>query len=738
MRLHRFYCRALTLFLSFWGCCLPVSAQIQAITPKTDTRAVVVGISNYVNVPRLRFAHKDAEAFEQYLRSPAGGNVPESHIRLLTNEHATYAQIGKALSWLNSASQPGDQAIIFFSGHGDVETDMPNVGYLLAHDVNKSTYMAGGAMPISQLQAVIDNLAVNKQVQVLLIADACRSGNLAGSETGGGKTTALAMAAQFSNATKIMSCGPDEFSLEDERWGGGRSVFSYYLIDGLRGLADANEDRQVTLREIRGYLQDSVETATRALQLQSPTACCNDKAVVATVDPATLTTLRQKKLPPITETNKPPASNSSNAVPNSDTTALRLYQAFESAVRTGHLLFPEEGAAYTIYEQIKDEPALKTLKNPMRNDLAAALQDEAQKAINDYLSADPREMRRRWSLDDSRYRLYPKYLEKAAELLGEGHFSYQQLKAKEHYFSGLNLRLLAERPENAASKDSLIQVAKALQQKTLQLDTTAAYAYNELGLLARRLGDYPQSVADFNRALRFSPRWVLPWANLCGSYMENSQLDAAQKSGKKALSIDSTFALAHYNLGYAYWQAGEMERAGHHFQKTIEYNPDYLNAYLNLGIYHYLKEAYPEAEKAWMAYQTKAPDDPEIYQNLGEVALKLNKASLAESHFLKAIELDPAFSMPYFSLGEYHLAKSDWSRAEQWLQTYANMEPKNPEGHFQLAIAQHQHSEKALRTLEQALQTGFNDKTRLLNDNRFSSLRKTAAYKQLAKKYLSE
>ncbi|MBK6997248.1 MAG: caspase family protein [Lewinellaceae bacterium] len=533
--------------------CLPVFAQIQPIIPKTTTRAVVVGISNYQNIAKLRFAHKDAEAFVQFLRSPAGGSVAEEHIKFLTNENATQAQIGNALSWLNTESQANDRAIIYFSGHGVVETQFTNMGYLLAYDANKSTYMAGGAIPIYALQSVITNLSVVKQVQVQLIADACRSGNLAGTETGGSKTTALAMATQFANEIKIMSCGPDEVSLESEDWGGGRSVFSYYLIDGLRGLADVNEDRQVTLREIGRFLEDSVESATRALRPQSPRTGGDEKMVVAQVDAKTVAALRQKnnpqKIEPAIVSN---AKSPLSAPGDSDTSTMRLYRDFEDALRSGHLTTPEKGAAYTIYQLIKDRPALRTYKNGMRNDLATAMQVEAQKAINDYLSADPREMRRRWGLDDSRYRLYPLYLEKAAELLGESYHSYTQIKALEHYFAGLNLRLQGERPGNTSIRDSLFRIAKGLQEKTLQLDSTAAYAYNELGLLARRVKQYEQSVTYFNRAVRFSPTWVVPWMNMSDSYSELDQLEAAERCGLKAVMLDSTFASAHYNLGNVY------------------------------------------------------------------------------------------------------------------------------------------------------------------------------------------
>jgi hypothetical protein len=55
---------------------LPAIASAKAGTPHS-TSAVVVGISDYQDpaIPNLGFADKDAEAFADFLRSPAGGSL---------------------------------------------------------------------------------------------------------------------------------------------------------------------------------------------------------------------------------------------------------------------------------------------------------------------------------------------------------------------------------------------------------------------------------------------------------------------------------------------------------------------------------------------------------------------------------------------------------------------------------------------------------------------------------------
>ena len=67
---------------------------------------------------------RDAEAFVTYLQSPAGGSLSDDNIRLLTNEKATGGKLVSELDWLRENSMEGDVAIIYFSGHGDVEKDL--------------------------------------------------------------------------------------------------------------------------------------------------------------------------------------------------------------------------------------------------------------------------------------------------------------------------------------------------------------------------------------------------------------------------------------------------------------------------------------------------------------------------------------------------------------------------------------------------------------------------------------
>ena len=117
---RRYHVSALSCFLFVLFCASSSHGQFKK---GGDTRAVIIGVSEYQeeNIPDLRFAHKDAEAFAKYLSTPSGGKVPMENIKLLTNKDATCGNAHKALYWLLEQSNKNDKAIIYFSGHGDVE-----------------------------------------------------------------------------------------------------------------------------------------------------------------------------------------------------------------------------------------------------------------------------------------------------------------------------------------------------------------------------------------------------------------------------------------------------------------------------------------------------------------------------------------------------------------------------------------------------------------------------------------
>ena len=228
--------------------------------------AVVVGVSRYQDEQlNLRYADRDARAFYDFLRTPAGGGLDDEHIVLLTNEQATHDQIlGRLTNFLRQA-QEEDAVILFLACHGVI--DAYGELYFLGHNSDQDN-LIGTAVAQDDLMKVVGRV-IKAQKKVLYI-DACHSGEF-------GMSPTLAMRDDRARLTnklvlKIAEADPSlaifsasggsEFSREDQRWGGGHGVFTYYLLKGLRGEANADGNDMVTIGELEDYLRREVGRAT--------------------------------------------------------------------------------------------------------------------------------------------------------------------------------------------------------------------------------------------------------------------------------------------------------------------------------------------------------------------------------------------------------------------------------------------------------------------------------------------
>ncbi len=220
-----------------------------------STYALIVGISQYKEMPALQYADRDAIAFAEFVRSQG---TPDSNIKLFLNEDASRLNIVDELYRLSQMAKPQDLFYFYFGGHGDLEANVSNENtLLLLHDAPIKSYFTGDAfLQVSELKNWLSALS-KKQVQIVFIADACHSGGLIGGNEGQVRTQKV-LEENWSNVTKILSSQANELSLEGQQWGGGRGLFSYHLVNGLIGKADADQNNMVSLEELNTYLLNNV------------------------------------------------------------------------------------------------------------------------------------------------------------------------------------------------------------------------------------------------------------------------------------------------------------------------------------------------------------------------------------------------------------------------------------------------------------------------------------------------
>ena len=241
--------------------------------------AVIVGVSNYHDsrIPSLRYAAADAQSFYNWLTSPDGGRYPPSRIKLLVNEQATGSNIKEALFvWLKQAIEE-DMVIIFFAGHGSPDSpDSPENLFLLPYDARYDSIATTG-FPMWDIETALKRFI--KARKVVVIADACHAGGVGqGFDVARRANRAikrnpissgLQNLSMIGAGVAVITASDDrQFSQEGEKWGGGHGVFTHFLLKGLKGEADYNKDKRVTLGELIPFLSEQVRRAT--MNAQSP------------------------------------------------------------------------------------------------------------------------------------------------------------------------------------------------------------------------------------------------------------------------------------------------------------------------------------------------------------------------------------------------------------------------------------------------------------------------------------
>ena len=130
--------------------------------------AAIVGISEYKSpdIPSLRYADRDAEAFYNFLVTPleeGGRGVAKSSIRKLINKDATKTNIQEAIFDFMKSALEEDVAVIYFAGHGAPDPTRPNVPYLLAYDSDLAR-PAATAVKMQEVQdAIRDYIKAKKK-----------------------------------------------------------------------------------------------------------------------------------------------------------------------------------------------------------------------------------------------------------------------------------------------------------------------------------------------------------------------------------------------------------------------------------------------------------------------------------------------------------------------------------------------------------------------------------------------
>ena len=218
-----------------------------------DAFAVVIGNRDYEgDIPNVDFAVRDAEYVKEYLIKTMGyrpGNI-------FYYNNATLSKIKVAFKKLRRAvKKDKSDVFVYYSGHGAPDPDSKQ-GFFVPVDADPN-YIKDTGYAVNDLYAILNNMNARSQFVVI---DACFSGS---SDQGmilkdispvsieiessilSGKNTAIFTS---STGSQVSSWYRDKK----------HSLFTYYFLKALQGDGDVNQDKKLTLMEIKDYIDDKV------------------------------------------------------------------------------------------------------------------------------------------------------------------------------------------------------------------------------------------------------------------------------------------------------------------------------------------------------------------------------------------------------------------------------------------------------------------------------------------------
>jgi len=234
------------------------------VSPYHDSWAAVIGIDDYANWQKLRYATHDAQGMKDLLLQKY--NFKPDHIFTLLDAQATRQNI---LSLLGDKLanqdlvQHDDRVLIFFAGHGATRklASGRDLGYIIPVDADLSNF-EGSAISMTNFQDISEAIPAK---HVLFLMDSCYSGLAL--TRGGPVLPSQNYLNEMSRrqARQMFTAGGADQQVADNG-PNGHSVFTWTLLQGLDGRADLNGDGVITATELAAY----VAPAVSALSHQTP------------------------------------------------------------------------------------------------------------------------------------------------------------------------------------------------------------------------------------------------------------------------------------------------------------------------------------------------------------------------------------------------------------------------------------------------------------------------------------
>jgi Flp pilus assembly protein TadD len=556
----------------------------QTLSPKPQTHALVVGISQYQwlgSAQQLAGPEQDADYFSRYLLTERGGaSENPGNVTTLINEAATAASIRLHLRRAAEQVRVGDRFFFFISAHGLALNR--NDGFIVAYDSRPD--IRGSLLPMDEIADLLKNIRA-MGATVFVFADVCHAGLIENRNFANSSLKALAGGISGLLAGDKKAPSFEKRDLPGHE-GHAHGLFSYYLVSALseRTRGDAPD---MTISQLRATMwQLGAESlATRPVSLGNP-----DETVADLRKPGATThgyRPPQFLVDPLTTESADLELARLKALPNQDS---------------------EEWKA-------------------KRDQLELRMEQQAQQTILRYLAADEIDAKQ----ETAEFRL-------AEHLFGTAALLHPSLD--------LDVRRMFCAAQVAILEKSYDK-GLALLYDAQEIDGFEGYIYNALGIAqleqSRQLSDVAAAEKSFREAILLDPYWSYPRHNLALASHWSGNDGEARRAYNESIQFAGYYGLntgqSRHNLGILLQREQQWGAAEQAFGEAVKEFEQYRN--FLTGVEQQAHVAGLTSREAW-AKERKgivAWNEAEAENALGSLYASRGKLGSARTEYQRALQL---------------------------------------------------------------------------------------------------
>lgn len=212
---------------------------------KRRLHVVAVAVSEYPDPKnRLIYPEKDAKAILNAFKRIGLGLFEYIETYSIFNEKVTKTELSDLFSMLEKRITKDDMFILFVAGHG-INTESEQYHFL---PYNTDTSSMRKILETSLNQSDFEELLSKiRAEQSLILIDTCSSGAFKGFDT------------SKSGRALLMASSEDQVAYEGYK---GHGVFTHFILEGLKGKADGNDDTLITVDELSIFVSEHLASLT--------------------------------------------------------------------------------------------------------------------------------------------------------------------------------------------------------------------------------------------------------------------------------------------------------------------------------------------------------------------------------------------------------------------------------------------------------------------------------------------